>query len=140
MEPTSQRGGRRAKEQPDHAAIIREHRAFRKEVMEALGRFGERQNSFAADIVEIKAGICEAKDGVAGVSKAIGHETRRWEGDQETAEGLVGEIIRLRRRVNERFTLYDRVQAAAVAIFGTISVFLAVIWWLVKDRVGAIFH
>jgi hypothetical protein len=55
--------------------------------------------------------------------------------DGATGTGLTGRIMRTEAKV----LAYDRLKGNAMTAMATAGVFLAIIWWLIKDRIAGLF-
>lgn len=65
------------------------------------------------------------------ILRALGEESE----DGKSGTGLTGRVIRTEAKVLQ----HDRFKERVIGGFMTLTVALAVVWWLVKDRLAGVF-
>lgn len=83
----------------------------------------------------MKEGFDALNREVASIKETVGHVGTDERG-QLIGTGIAGDLGRLRQRVDQRFGLYDGWVKYAAGALASLTVLGAVIWWLVRERVG----
>lgn len=105
-----------------------------QEFMDALAAFRREQEAERKTTALVWQRI-EGK--VDGLIKTVGREDEDEYG-RPVGVGIIGRLMRLEKRVDRRFSLYDGWKKYAAGIAAGAGVLFLVIWWLVGDRLGAI--
>lgn len=83
---------------------------------------------------KIQTTLSELKDSVDRVSDAVGST---WTDEHGTpvGTGIKGDLMRIRIKVDKKFSFYDGLGKYAAGAIMAASVAVTVVWWLVQERV-----
>jgi len=76
---------------------------------------------------------------LADISDRVGKAHQDERGDW-IGTGMAGDLVRLRREVQDRFKLYDKFTYTLIGGATAVSVSILAFWWAVKPKIEALIH
>lgn len=83
---------------------------------------------------KIQTSISELHTAVSALTAAVG-ETSTDEHGNPIGTGIKGDVMRIRIKVDQRFSAYDGWKKYAKGALAAAAVSITIVWWLVQDRV-----
>lgn len=83
---------------------------------------------------KIQTTLDEQTKAIQAITIAIG-STSTDEHGQPVGTGIKGDVMRIRLKVDQKFSVYDGWAKYATGAIMAASVAIAVVWWLVQERV-----